>query len=209
MKKVIAGILLIYCFSLCGMVTTENKVSITQDFIASYRDRGFKEFIEERKKQFQTGATISNIPIIGTVFDWGLSALQGVDMNKAKKFFARISEEEDTFNEKMPTFEQNSNNVAYIQAIFEQMTPEMIASKSTGDLSKAIENAKKQYFSNSKTMYTKDENNKYTYISDTFSNYALCNLMAAHIVNQRSKKVSPRQRRRRTLKTANTKRNIV
>ncbi len=203
MKKVIAGVLLIHCFSLSGrMAPTKHTLHITQDSIASYRDHGFKKFIRKRKKQFLTGKSISDIPLIGPVFDWGLSALQGVDMDKAKKFFARISEEKNTFNAQMKNFEQDDTNIAYLKEIFNQMTPEMITAKSTSGLSQAIENTKEQYFPNSKTMYTKDQNNKYTYASDTFSNYALCNLIAAHIVNQSSKKTSPRRGRRRNFKTS-------
>ncbi len=202
MKKVVGGMVLFYCIISFGIQPEKKKksdtpITITKELIAKFKQKDFKEFIEERKNQFQTGNTISNIPIIGVVFDWGLGALKGVDMEKAKKFFERIDTEASTLNAKLHNFEQDDTSLAYLQDIFAQMTPHMIASKSTSDLSQAIEKVKEKHFPNSKTMYTKSSDNTYTYAPDKFANYALCSLMAGHIVNQSSTKGLPRQRKRR------------
>ena len=126
-------------------------------------------------------------------------------MEKAKKFFARISQEGETFNAQLEKFDQDENNISYLAAIFKQLTPEMIAAKSTADLSNAIEHSKEPFFHNAETMYTKDNDDKYTYESSKFANYALCNLMAAHMVNEYKPTFSPRQRRRRNSKNNLTK----
>ncbi len=197
-KKSIALGLTLFFSSLSHSRPNEQKspIIITQESIASYRDKGFKDFIKDRHTQFQTAQSISSIPIVGTIFNWGLAAIKGVDMEKAKRFFDRVADEGKAFYARMKNFETNEHNLKYLNAIFAHLTPEMISKKSTEDLSNAIESVKEKYFPDSEGMYTKSENNAYTYASNTFTDYALCNLLAAHIVNSSPRHTRGLQRRK-------------
>ncbi len=159
-------------------------ISITPEMVKEYKDKNFNSYIAQKKREYQMLMGITNIPLIGNLASWGLQNLGGIDVAEAKTFLGRIFTAESEFNAIVNNLESTPENIQYLNAIFQNVSPDIISTKSSAGMITAMRKVRHPWVPTPKLMGEKDANNCYTMDNTKFLSFAACNLWAMHWIEK-------------------------
>ena len=205
MKKILCSFLLFACISQAmdradagaAAGAASGVVEVDATFVRGLIENGFDAFIATKKGQRDSLKTVKSIPFLGRVASGLLEAVGAIeDTDHAVTFLDRMFADEESLQGAIRELESDPDNLAYLQAVFAQITDTTVTKEQVVAAMRAVRHAK---VPEPNLMGAQDTDGRYTLRDADFHPWAVCNFLVFHW-HERQQKAQQTQRKPRGIK---------
>ncbi len=161
--------------------------TITTQSVIEYK-KTFPDFLKNKEKEFRLLEEWTGDSWWGSVCKFAIESLApmlglgDVKVSEAKTFLGRLFSDKQTMDATVESFEKNSDNIAFLQKVFEKVDDTTLYKKSRPGMIAVMHETRHPLVDTPKNIGKMDNNGSYEIPDTKFYPFAISNLMAFHIL---------------------------